>query len=181
MSSDISKHTLKQGKLPRVSHSLFIIVSRLLEHSEDALKSFTQAADILRVTHGTSTPFMKELLSKLEEARAEASYKQSANSATSMIEDWLSCIAVPVREDGWLVLVLLNLGRVVFPKSNPSESRLFEVGSRRVHVVSLNCWCEAIVSDVDVLHLFLLLFSSLSNFVNLAMHIFFSWQQICSG
>ncbi|XP_020257027.1 histone-lysine N-methyltransferase ASHR1 isoform X2 [Asparagus officinalis] len=58
----------------------------LLEHTEDALKSFTQAADILRVTHGTSSPFMRELLSRLEEARAEASYKQSANG-DRMIED----------------------------------------------------------------------------------------------
>ncbi|KAJ6818099.1 histone-lysine N-methyltransferase ASHR1 isoform X1 [Iris pallida] len=47
----------------------------LLEHTRDALKSFTQAWDILRVTHGTATPFMRDLLSRLEEARAEASYK----------------------------------------------------------------------------------------------------------
>lgn len=34
-----------------------------------------KALDILRVTHGTNTSFMKELLFRLEEARAEASYK----------------------------------------------------------------------------------------------------------
>jgi SET and MYND domain-containing protein len=33
--------------------------------------------DILRITHGTDTPFMKDLLMKLEEAHAEASYKLS--------------------------------------------------------------------------------------------------------
>ncbi|XP_077213980.1 SET domain group 37 isoform X2 [Tasmannia lanceolata] len=45
----------------------------------EALKSLTKAMDILRITHGTSTPFMKELLNKLEEARAEASYIQTNN------------------------------------------------------------------------------------------------------
>lgn len=33
--------------------------------------------DILRITHGTTTPFMKELSFELEEARAEVSYKLS--------------------------------------------------------------------------------------------------------
>ncbi|WOK97698.1 histone-lysine N-methyltransferase ASHR1 [Canna indica] len=51
----------------------------LLELTEDALQSFIKAADILRITHGTRTPFMKELLSKLEEARAEAAYKHSVS------------------------------------------------------------------------------------------------------
>ncbi|RZR88587.1 hypothetical protein BHM03_00016208 [Ensete ventricosum] len=51
----------------------------LLEFTEDALKSFIKAADVLRITHGTRTPFMKELLHKLEEARAEVSYKLSAS------------------------------------------------------------------------------------------------------
>ncbi|CAD5180688.1 unnamed protein product [Musa acuminata subsp. malaccensis] len=51
----------------------------LLEFTEDALKSFIKAADILRITHGTRTPFMKELLHKLEEAHAEVSYKLSAS------------------------------------------------------------------------------------------------------
>ncbi|XP_068642154.1 histone-lysine N-methyltransferase ASHR1 isoform X2 [Aristolochia californica] len=45
----------------------------------EALKSLTKAADILRITHGSSTPFMKELLGKLEEARAEAAYKLRPN------------------------------------------------------------------------------------------------------
>jgi SET and MYND domain-containing protein len=43
-----------------------------------AIKSLSKAVDILRVTHGTNTPFMKELMLKLEEARAEASYKLSS-------------------------------------------------------------------------------------------------------
>ncbi|PKI38461.1 hypothetical protein CRG98_041160 [Punica granatum] len=47
----------------------------LLGDSDVALKSLGKAVDILRVTHGTSTPFMKELMMRLEEARAEASYK----------------------------------------------------------------------------------------------------------
>ncbi|XP_065880933.1 histone-lysine N-methyltransferase ASHR1 isoform X2 [Euphorbia lathyris] len=47
----------------------------LLGDTEDAMKSLTKALDILRITHGTKTPFMKELMMKLEEARAEASYK----------------------------------------------------------------------------------------------------------
>ena len=42
------------------------------------MKSLTKAVDILRITHGTNTPFMKDLLMKLEEARAEASYKCSS-------------------------------------------------------------------------------------------------------
>uniref|UniRef100_A0A2P2KVZ2 Histone-lysine N-methyltransferase ASHR1 isoform X2 n=1 Tax=Rhizophora mucronata TaxID=61149 RepID=A0A2P2KVZ2_RHIMU len=47
----------------------------LLGETQDAIKSLTRAVDILRITHGTNTPFMKELLMKLEEAHAEASYK----------------------------------------------------------------------------------------------------------
>lgn len=47
----------------------------LLEYTEDALKSLTRASDILRVTHGTKSQFMKELFGKLEEARAEASFR----------------------------------------------------------------------------------------------------------
>ncbi|KAE8714349.1 Histone-lysine N-methyltransferase ASHR1 [Hibiscus syriacus] len=47
----------------------------LLGETDDAIKTFTKAVDILRITHGTNTPFIKELLMKLEEARAEASFK----------------------------------------------------------------------------------------------------------
>lgn len=47
----------------------------MLEYTEDALKSLTRASDILRVTHGTKSQFMKELFGKLEEARAEASFR----------------------------------------------------------------------------------------------------------
>lgn len=50
----------------------------LLGNTEEAIKSLTKAVDILRNTHGTSTPFMKDLLAKLEEAHAEASYKLSS-------------------------------------------------------------------------------------------------------
>ncbi|XP_052148464.1 histone-lysine N-methyltransferase ASHR1 [Oryza glaberrima] len=50
----------------------------LLEYTEDALMSLTRAADILRITHGTKSEFMKELLGKLEEVRAEASFRLSA-------------------------------------------------------------------------------------------------------
>lgn len=46
----------------------------LLGETEAAVRSLTKALDILRITHGTKTPFMMELVSKLEEARAEASY-----------------------------------------------------------------------------------------------------------
>nr|GLL44340.1 histone-lysine N-methyltransferase ASHR1 [Ipomoea trifida] len=49
----------------------------LLGDSEEAFKSLSKAMDILRITHGTSTPFMKELSFELEEARAELSYKLS--------------------------------------------------------------------------------------------------------
>ncbi|KAJ0024550.1 hypothetical protein Pint_08233 [Pistacia integerrima] len=49
----------------------------LLGETENAIKSLTKAVDILRITHGTNSLFMKELLMKLEEARAEASYKPS--------------------------------------------------------------------------------------------------------
>ncbi|CAN6476212.1 unnamed protein product [Victoria cruziana] len=40
----------------------------------DALKSLTKATDILRITHGTNTSFMKELFSMVDQARAEASW-----------------------------------------------------------------------------------------------------------
>ena len=40
-------------------------------------KSLTRAADIL-VTHGTKSQFMKELFGKLEEARAEVSFRLSS-------------------------------------------------------------------------------------------------------
>ncbi|KAK9993553.1 hypothetical protein SO802_023256 [Lithocarpus litseifolius] len=48
-----------------------------LGDTEDAIKSVTKAMDILRVTHSTNTPFMRDLLMKLEEAHAEASHKLS--------------------------------------------------------------------------------------------------------
>ncbi|XP_042408549.1 histone-lysine N-methyltransferase ASHR1-like isoform X1 [Zingiber officinale] len=51
----------------------------LVELTEDSIKSFIKAIEILRITHGTRTPFMKELLNKLEEARAEASHKHSVS------------------------------------------------------------------------------------------------------
>jgi hypothetical protein len=51
---------------------------RLLGYTEDAIKSLTRAVDILRITHGTNSPFMKELMMKLDEAHAEASYNLSS-------------------------------------------------------------------------------------------------------
>ncbi|CAN6281733.1 unnamed protein product [Urochloa humidicola] len=51
----------------------------LLECTDDALKSLTRAADILGITHGTKSEFMKELFGKLEEARAEVSFKLSSS------------------------------------------------------------------------------------------------------
>ncbi|KAM6581598.1 hypothetical protein CsatA_005372 [Cannabis sativa] len=48
-----------------------------LGETENGVKSLTKAVDILKISHGTNTPFMKELLMKLDEARAEASYKQT--------------------------------------------------------------------------------------------------------
>ncbi|KAL6637067.1 hypothetical protein ACP70R_024639 [Stipagrostis hirtigluma subsp. patula] len=50
----------------------------LLECTDDALKSLTRAADILRITHGTKSQFMDELFGRLEEARAEVSYRLSS-------------------------------------------------------------------------------------------------------
>ncbi|GMN39708.1 hypothetical protein TIFTF001_008947 [Ficus carica] len=50
----------------------------LLGDTENAVESLTNAVDILRITHGTTSPFMKELFLKLDEARAEASYKLSS-------------------------------------------------------------------------------------------------------
>ncbi|EYU22920.1 hypothetical protein ABFS82_03G103400 [Erythranthe guttata] len=41
-----------------------------------AVRSMTKGLDVLGITHGTKTPFVMELTSKLEEARAEASYTQ---------------------------------------------------------------------------------------------------------
>ncbi|KAL7155951.1 hypothetical protein ABFS83_03G110600 [Erythranthe nasuta] len=39
-----------------------------------AVRSMTKGLDVLGITHGTKAPFVMELTSKLEEARAEASY-----------------------------------------------------------------------------------------------------------
>ncbi|KAK3019767.1 hypothetical protein RJ639_003754 [Escallonia herrerae] len=50
----------------------------LLGKTEDAVQSLAKAVNILRITHGTNTPFMKQLFMKLEEASAEASYKLSS-------------------------------------------------------------------------------------------------------
>ncbi|KAJ6735776.1 HISTONE-LYSINE N-METHYLTRANSFERASE ASHR1 [Salix viminalis] len=50
----------------------------LLGYTEDAIKSLTRSIDILRITHGTNSPFMKELMMKLDEAHAEASYNLSS-------------------------------------------------------------------------------------------------------
>ncbi|CAK7347035.1 unnamed protein product [Dovyalis caffra] len=50
----------------------------LLGDTEDSIKSLTRAVEILRITHGTNSPFMKELMMKLDEARAEASYNLSS-------------------------------------------------------------------------------------------------------
>ncbi|KAJ9567016.1 hypothetical protein OSB04_002982 [Centaurea solstitialis] len=50
----------------------------LLGYTKEAIKSLTQAVDVLCITHGTSSPFMKDLIIKLEEARAEASFKLSS-------------------------------------------------------------------------------------------------------
>lgn len=73
---------LKNGISPLFEHfekgsnALYFI--RLLGQTEDAVKSLTKAADILQITHGKNSPFVKQLLWKLEEARAEASYKRSS-------------------------------------------------------------------------------------------------------
>lgn len=58
-----------------IKRAALFLCYRLLGKTEDAIKSLTMAVDILRITHGTNTPFMKDLLMKLEEAHAEASYK----------------------------------------------------------------------------------------------------------
>ncbi|XP_028088613.1 histone-lysine N-methyltransferase ASHR1 isoform X1 [Camellia sinensis] len=56
----------------------------LLGATKDAIKSLTEAVDILRITHGTNTQFMKELFIKLEEAHVEASYKLSSKNNSPM-------------------------------------------------------------------------------------------------
>jgi len=52
----------------------------LLGDTDNSIKSLSKAMDILRITHGMNTPFMKELSIKLEEAHAEASYKLSSKN-----------------------------------------------------------------------------------------------------
>lgn len=51
-----------------------------LVQTEEAVQSLSKAVDILRITHGASTPFIRDLLMKLEEARAEASYNLSSKT-----------------------------------------------------------------------------------------------------
>ncbi|KAI3834983.1 hypothetical protein MKX03_007276 [Papaver bracteatum] len=46
-----------------------------LGDTEDAIKSLSKAVYVLQTTHGTNTPFMRDLLVRLDEARAEAAYK----------------------------------------------------------------------------------------------------------
>ncbi|KAI3972882.1 hypothetical protein MKX01_019540 [Papaver californicum] len=46
-----------------------------LGDTEDAIKSLTKAVYVLQITHGTNTPFMRDLLVRLDEARAEAAHK----------------------------------------------------------------------------------------------------------
>lgn len=58
-----------------------------LDHTEEALQSLAKAADVLKITHGTNAPFMQELYCKLEEARAEASYRRQSYNTDYMIED----------------------------------------------------------------------------------------------
>ncbi|XP_058190034.1 histone-lysine N-methyltransferase ASHR1 isoform X2 [Rhododendron vialii] len=55
----------------------------LLGDTDNAIKSLSKAMDILRITHGMNTAFMKELSIKLEEAHAEASYKLSSKNNSS--------------------------------------------------------------------------------------------------
>ncbi|OWM88446.1 hypothetical protein CDL15_Pgr003858 [Punica granatum] len=74
-SASILFYFLMSTRLHLISLHDYLTVFRLLGDSDVALKSLGKAVDILRVTHGTSTPFMKELMMRLEEARAEASYK----------------------------------------------------------------------------------------------------------
>ncbi|GAB2290844.1 hypothetical protein Dimus_025108 [Dionaea muscipula] len=45
-----------------------------LGDTESSIRSYTKALDILRITHGSDAALVKELLFKLDEARAEASY-----------------------------------------------------------------------------------------------------------
>ncbi|XP_009764587.1 histone-lysine N-methyltransferase ASHR1 isoform X2 [Nicotiana sylvestris] len=49
-----------------------------LGETGEAYRSLAKAAEILRITHGTNTNFMKELFVKIEEARAEFSYRISS-------------------------------------------------------------------------------------------------------
>ncbi|KAI3951624.1 hypothetical protein MKW92_051564 [Papaver armeniacum] len=46
-----------------------------LGDTEDAIKSLTKAVYVLQTTHGTKTAFMRDLLVRLDEARAEAAHK----------------------------------------------------------------------------------------------------------
>ncbi|KAF3788479.1 Histone-lysine N-methyltransferase [Nymphaea thermarum] len=48
----------------------------------DALKSLTKAMDILRITHGANTSFMKELFHLVDEARAEANWLAASSNGT---------------------------------------------------------------------------------------------------
>ncbi|KAK9134907.1 hypothetical protein Syun_014237 [Stephania yunnanensis] len=57
----------------------------LLGETKSALKSLTKAVDILRITHGINTTFMKDLLFRLEEARAEAAYRKTSIDAISSV------------------------------------------------------------------------------------------------
>ncbi|KAK4761743.1 hypothetical protein SAY87_029627 [Trapa incisa] len=61
----------------------YLVMVKLLGYTDDAVRSLTKVVHILRVTHGhgTTTPFIKELILNLEEARAETSYKLAQSDA----------------------------------------------------------------------------------------------------
>uniref|UniRef100_A0A803L098 Histone-lysine N-methyltransferase ASHR1 n=1 Tax=Chenopodium quinoa TaxID=63459 RepID=A0A803L098_CHEQI len=80
--SEKAEISLKSGKVYPSCHPMLGLqyytcgkLEWLLGETANCVRSLTKALDILRLTHGTNTPFMKELLYKLEEARAEASFK----------------------------------------------------------------------------------------------------------
>uniref|UniRef100_A0A803M5A2 Uncharacterized protein n=1 Tax=Chenopodium quinoa TaxID=63459 RepID=A0A803M5A2_CHEQI len=80
--SEKAEDSLKSGKAYPGCHPMLGLqyytcgkLEWLLGETANCVRSLTKALDILRLTHGTNTPFMKELLFKLEEALAEASFK----------------------------------------------------------------------------------------------------------
>nr|ADP02224.1 zf-MYND domain-containing protein [Triticum aestivum] len=85
----------------------------LLEYTEDALKSLTRAADVLRITHGTQSQFMKELFGY----RLETSKFHEKTQLTVMTNRDRRSQDSGIGYQGWLISTLQTM-----PEDNTEDA-----------------------------------------------------------